>query len=69
MDKQKKFYRVDDGDFVSNVNIDFIKEWRVDFENYLHIYMGDGASYEISPYVDDKRYCALLKALQERTVD
>lgn len=68
MDNEKKFYKIDTGDFIINVNIDYIQEWRINWEGELHIALCDGARYEIPRYEDEKGYCALLNALKERTV-
>ena len=66
MDKQKKFYKIDTEFHVTNVNIDYIQEWRINWEGELQIALCDGTRYEIPLHADG--YPALLKALKERTV-
>ena len=68
MDNSKKFCTIDDGYFVTHINIDLIKEWRVNYEGELRISLVNGVEYEIPRHTNVEGYDTLLKALRERTV-
>ena len=65
----KTFYTIATMYETLNININFITEWSVNWENQLSISLVGGVTYQIPRFEDEKGYDALVTALKERTVD
>lgn len=63
---ENKFYQIETEYEITHINVDFIREWKLNWEGVLKITFIDGTTYAIDKSV--KIYNTLLTLLKSRTV-